>query len=166
MLTSPIVDYDSNWPCKFERAVQELATVFDCSLSQFHHIGSTAVPGLAAKPEIDILAVIDAPQGKVDWSHRLQGYGYRRGADLSVGHQFYKRDVDGLRTHKLHLCIAGHQQIAWMIGFRDLLLRDASIRSEYQILKKRLESLNTGGIAEYLEHKDPFIREAMDRANS
>lgn len=85
------------------------------------------------------------------------GLGYVRGSDLSEGHHFYRRNVGGVRTHKLHACTRGHLTITQMLGFRDFLRRDASIRQQYEALKLQLESSNTGGMAEYLEKKSPFI---------
>ena len=60
-----------------------------------HHVGSTAVPELAAKSEIDILAVIDHTGTVEDWIQRFETLGYRRGGDLSSGHHFFKRDING-----------------------------------------------------------------------
>jgi GrpB-like predicted nucleotidyltransferase (UPF0157 family) len=80
-----------------------------------------------------------------------------RGSNLSEGHHFYRRDVDGVRTHKVHVCISGHPQIERMLRFRDLLRRDPVIRQQYQELKFQLEASNREGIGEYLAKKAPFI---------
>ncbi len=87
--------------------------------------------------------------------------GYVRGSDLSEGHHFYRRNVDGIRTHKLHVCTRGHLTIIQMLGFRDLLRRDALIRQQYEALKLQLESSNSDGMAEYMEKKSPFIIAAL-----
>jgi GrpB-like predicted nucleotidyltransferase (UPF0157 family) len=89
----------------------------------------------------------------------MRTLGYVRGTDLSVGHHFYRRDVDGVRTHKIHVCVVGHGQIARMLRFRDLLREDSTIRKD---LKLRLEANNRGGIAEYLAHKAPYIDALMN----
>lgn len=59
-LTSSITDYDPTWPQRYVEAAATLAPIFGGRLVEMHHVGSTAVPGLAAKPEIDVLAVVDA----------------------------------------------------------------------------------------------------------
>ncbi|MCY1539610.1 GrpB protein [compost metagenome] len=87
--------------------------------------------------------------------------GYVRGSDLSAGHHFYRRDVDGVRTHKVHVCISGHAQIARMLRFRDLLRSDAELHQRYQALKLALEAGNRDGISEYLAGKAPFIDAVM-----
>lgn len=116
------------------------------------------MPELAAKAEIDILVVINSAAAVDDWRHPLELLGYRRGGDLSPGHYFFKRDVQGVRTHKLHICRQGHAQIASMLRFRDHLRGHPADRVRYQQLKLKLERENTRGIGEYLAAKDPFIR--------
>ncbi|WP_347900734.1 GrpB family protein [Pseudomonas purpurea] len=51
----------------------------------------------------------------------MRGLGYAQGNNLSTGHHFYRRDVEGVRTHKVHACITGHGQIERVLRFRDLL---------------------------------------------
>lgn len=126
-----------------------------------HHVGSTGVPELAAKGEIDVLAVVRSDGRLEDWSRSLATLGYRRGGDLSAGHHFFKRDVGGVRTHKLHVCIDGHGQIAPMLKFRDHLRQHAGDRARYQDLKLKLERENSSGIRQYLIAKDPFIQDVL-----
>jgi GrpB-like predicted nucleotidyltransferase (UPF0157 family) len=156
-LTSRIETYNSRWPSQFACEATRLLPVFGESLIEIHHIGSTAVPSLSAKPEIDIVVVVIKRTTEADWSAGLVNLGYRRGGNLSVGHQFYKRDISGVRTHKVHVCDAGHLQIARMVKFRDMLRQDHLLRQRYQDLKVMLERTNTFGIAEYLRKKAPFI---------
>ena len=119
------------------------------------------MPGLSAKPEIDVLVVVndvniaDACEGPMG---RL---GYRRGGDLSPGHHFFKRDVDGVRTHKVHVCLQDHPKIDEMLKFRDHLRIHKDVRAQYEALKLKLEKENTRGIGEYLEGKDPFIQSVL-----
>jgi GrpB-like predicted nucleotidyltransferase (UPF0157 family) len=160
-LTSTIQPYDPTWPRKYEDEVARLRPIFGHALLEIYHVGSTAVPGLAAKPEIDVLAVVDAPDDLDEWTRSLQHLGYRRGGDLSLGHHFFKRDLQDVRTHKLHVCPAGHPAIAEMLRFRDHLRTHRDDRARYQRLKLKLEQENTKGIGEYLKAKKPFIRSIL-----
>lgn len=160
-LTSPIQPYDPKWPQQYAEEEARLKPIFGAALLEMHHVGSTAVPELAAKSEIDILAVIDHTGTVEDWIQPFETLGYRRGGDLSSGHHFFKRDINGVRTHKLHICRAGHEQISRMLRFRDQLRRHPADRLKYQELKLRLERENTHGIQEYLAAKDPFIRAVL-----
>lgn len=160
-LTSTITRYDASWPPRFQAARAQIAQAFGSELGAIHHIGSTAVPGLAAKPEIDLLAVVSAHRDEARRDEALRGLGYVRGSDLSTGHHFHRRDIDGVRTHKIHVCAEGHAQIGRMLRFRDLLRQDPLLRRRYQALKLELEASNTGGIGEYPAGKAPFIDEVM-----
>ncbi|EJM18510.1 hypothetical protein PMI21_02082 [Pseudomonas sp. GM18] len=156
-LTSKISPYDSRWPALFLSAKEQIAKAFGAELVAIHHVGSTAVPELAAKPEIDLLVEVAEHRNESCRDNVMLGFGYARGSDLSAGHHFYRRDVDGVRTHKTHVCITGHGQIERMLRFRDLLRSDPVLRQRYQDLKLELEANNTGGIGEYLAQKAPFI---------
>ena len=160
-LTSKITPYNPTWPDRFLADKPLIASAFGDELIAIHHVGSTSVPGLAAKPEIDVLIEVHEHRNASARDEVLMGLGYVRGSDLSEGHHFYRRNVDGIRTHKLHACTRDHLTITQMLGFRDLLRRDASIRQQYEALKFQLESSNTGGMAEYLEKKSPFIIAAL-----
>lgn len=156
-LTSVITAYNEHWPRLFAEEAERLAPVFGAVEFEMHHVGSTAVEGLSAKPEIDVLAVVIGTDELSKWTKALRLLGYRRGGDLSAGHHFFKRDVDGIRTHKLHICISGHPIVSRMLRIRDHLRTHHEDRAYYQALKLRLEHSNSAGIAEYLRGKAPFL---------
>jgi GrpB-like predicted nucleotidyltransferase (UPF0157 family) len=110
---------------------ERIASAFGADLIAIHHVGSTAVPGLVAKPEIDILVEISSHRNAPKADAFMRSWGYVRGKDLSSEHHFYRKDVDGVRTHKVHVCPIGHWQIRKMLRFRDLLLQDAALRDKY-----------------------------------
>ena len=160
-LTSPIVPYDPGWPEKYLKEKQKIIPAFGAALVDIHHVGSTSIPNLAAKAEIDILVIVDCQPEPSPWTDTLNGFGYRQGRDLDTGHQFYKRDEKGLRTHKIHVCLTAHPHSAEMLVFRDYLRKHAKTRIEYEQLKLEAERANKTGIAEYLEAKTPFIRRTL-----
>ncbi|MET1416752.1 GrpB family protein [Roseibium sp. HPY-6] len=156
-LTSKMTAYDVEWPSMFIAERDRIAIAFGAELVAVHHVGSTAVPGLAAKPEIDLLVEVHTHQDTHQVDNFMRSCGYIRGKDLTAEHHFYRKDENGVRTHKVHVCTTGHWQIARMLRFRDRLRRDADLRRQYQDLKLNLESENTDGIREYLAKKAPFI---------
>ena len=160
-LTSQIQEYNAQWLSQFDGEATRLCLIFGATLIDIHHVGSTAVPGLAAKPEIGILIVVGEQEKEVDWSAALAGIGYKRGGNLSAGHQFYRRNVAGIRTHKLHACVAGHSEIVRMLEFINLLRRNKRLRQEYESLKLNLARSETIGMIEYLEKKKPFIEATL-----
>ncbi len=159
-LTSKLTAYDDAWPAMFRAERDRLEPAFGGALVAIHHVGSTAVPGLTAKPEIDVLIEVSDYESGLD--DALDALGYRRGKDLTPGHRFYRRDLDGIRTHKLHVCVSGHRKIGLMLRFRDLLRSDPAVRERYQALKLRLEAENRDGMAEYLTRKEPFIDACLE----
>ena len=162
-LTSGIRDYDPSWPIMYADEALGLQPIFGDDLVAIHHVGSTAVPGLLAKPEIDVLVVVTSFDALAAWEGLLGDRGYRRGGDLTAGNCFFKRDVDGIRTHKLHVCIEGHASISQRLLFRDHLRCSSEDRARYGALKRSLEADNQGGIAEYLAGKAPFIAAIVAR---
>lgn len=165
-LTNTITPYQPQWPDMYRGEATRLLRVFGSASKAVHHIGSTAVPGLSAKPEIDILVIVNGFSPVDSWTEALAAYQYRRGGDLSAGHLFYKRDVEGVRTHKLHVCLAGHSKIHEMLSFRDYLRCHDDVRNQYQELKLELEKTNVSGIGEYLQGKEPFIHAVLKRIDS
>lgn len=162
-LTSVLTPYDDSWPQMYAAAAQWLRPLFEGALVDLHHIGSTAVVGLLAKPEIDILAVVTDVILVDAWATPLATRGFMRGTDLSVGHLFFRRNEDGVRTHKLHICIDGHPTAIQMLRFRDHLRRCPTDRDQYANLKLGLQAQNTRGIGEYLERKAPFIGSILNK---
>ncbi len=156
-LTSRITPYNEQWPSKFLAERRLVADVFGHDLIEIYHVGSTAVVGLSAKPEIDLLVEVHEQKNQVERDQSMVSLGYVRGSNLSRGHHFYRKYVDGVRTHKVHVCLTGHWQIERMIRFRDLLINNLQIRQDYQQLKLDLEATNRDGIGEYLAKKAPFI---------
>lgn len=164
-LTSNIACYNPIWLAQFQADKSIIASAFGDELIEIHHVGSTSVPELAAKPEIDVLVEVLDHKNAQARDQLLMGLGYLRGTDLTTDHHFYRRNVNGVRTHKLHVCTRGHLAVAQMLKFRDLLRSNALMRRQYEELKFRLEASNTGGMAEYLKNKAPFIIDALSGLN-
>lgn len=162
-LTSTLVEYDSRWPQMYADEAARLGGVFSDRPVALHHVGSTAVPGLVAKPEIDILAEVDPGANALGWTLPLAGLGYRRGGDLSPEHLFFKRDVNGVRTHKLHVCTANHPDAKRMLAFRDLLRADSASRERYGEFKRTIAEDESMDMKRYLSLKEPFIAEMQRR---
>lgn len=144
-LTSALTPYDDHWPRMYDAAAQWLRPLLGSDLIDLHHVGSTAVIGLLAKPEIDILAIVTELARVNIWEAALAAHEFPRGGDLSAGHLFFKRNENGVRTHKLHICVDGHPTTIQMLAFRDHLRRCLSDRERYA-------SLTSVGSGEYPRH--------------
>ncbi len=159
-LTSKIIAYDPAWPENYLMEASQLVAIFGTDLVNIHHIGSTAIPGISAKPEIDILVEITAGV-QPTYSNPLTALGYSRGEQLGKGRWYYRKNQESVRTHKLHVCNSGSAPVRDFILFRDYLRDHPACRKEYQELKLKLESTNTQGIREYLDGKASFIRRVL-----
>lgn len=161
----PIViePYEPAWPERFEAERVALAKVLAPWLAgPIEHIGSTAVPGLAAKPVIDIMAGVrdlssSRPAIEAVRPLRYCYFDYKP----EVMHWFCKpSDIE--RTHHLHLVPVGSGLWCERLAFRDLLRRNAATREAYLALKWKLASEYRDDREAYTEGKTPFI-EAMLR---
>lgn len=165
-LTSSITYYDLRWPSLYEDEADRLRPIYGDKGVEIHHVGSTAVEGLVAKPEIDILIVVPDCSCLDQWQEELLSLKYIRGLDVMKDHHFFKRSNGEVRTHKLHICSSGHSQISRMIGIRDHLRKNPADRRAYAELKLRLERENIKGISEYLIAKAPFLDELYEKSQT
>ena len=159
-----IVPYTNMWPACFERLRKELSPVFQGTDVTIEHVGSTAVPGLAAKPVIDLL--LGAPtlgdiESRVADITAL-GYEYRKHYEAAIPQRRYftKDAMRGLRVH-VHGVERGGQIWREHLFFRDLLRTDASRRSEYEALKRKLAHAHAGDKGAYSLAKRTYIESLL-----
>src|SRR5687767_7258453 len=159
-----LVDYDPEWPFLFEKEKFWLQNVLGNIPRGIEHVGSTAIPGLRAKPIIDILIGI-LPLS--DWAQCRQpleslGYDYAEQAGV-VGHYIFGRGRDlSERTHLLHIVEFNAQSWQFNLAFRDAIRANQTLREEYLIVKQTASNLAPEGRAKYNELKQAFF----DKVNS
>ena len=160
-----IVQYDPRWPQMFkEEKIHLLSCLPKSLIRRIEHFGSTAVPGLPAKPIIDILievSSLDKTRKTVPPILEPQGYDYfwrpTWGDDTPPFYAFFiKRDADGNRTHHIHM-IEAHFEHWDRLLFRDYLLENYQIAMEYSIIKQKLSSIYRDNRIEYTEAKTDFV---------
>ena len=160
-----LVEYDPTWPVAFERERGALAVVLGEWLTgSIEHIGSTAVPGLRAKPVLDIMAGVESLEASIpaiqavsrlDYVH----YPYR----AEVMHWFCKPSP-AHRTHHLHLVPFGSALWHERILFRDVLRRDRGLAAEYAELTTLLAHRYRNDREAYTEAKSTFVVRVLARA--
>ncbi len=153
-----IVPYDPSWPTRFREEADILRRGLAAWLAgPIEHIGSTAIPGLAAKPVIDIMAGVqglDVSRPAIAAATEL-GYSYAP-YQVELEHWFCKPSPS-FRTHHLHLIPVGTPQWSGRIAFRDYLRAHADVASEYEALKRRLAKEHRLDREAYTQAKGPFI---------
>src|SRR5262245_23544974 len=157
-LTSDICDYDPQWPAMFEAERRRIQEKLGHLVREIHHVGSTAVPGMKAKPEIDLLIVVKSISDINAINSGMAELGYAVRGECGIeGRHYYSKDTQGARTHKAHVCEISHSNVAHQIAFRDYMRDHPKDALEYTALKMRLAKSNSKGMAEYLEGKRNYI---------
>jgi GrpB-like predicted nucleotidyltransferase (UPF0157 family) len=159
--TVEVVAYSAQWPVLFDQERAALAASLGAVAVSVEHIGSTAVPGLAAKPTIDILVVVDDMTGFTARIPALETLGYEhRPHNTLVGsptHAFLRKVVDGKRTNHLHVVLAGSPQIERYRRFRDALRSDPELAERYAALKRDLARRHADDRMRYVEEKSAWV---------
>ena len=147
-----IADYDAAWPARFEAERSRVAGALGERALRIEHIGSTSVPGLAAKPIVDLLVEVASLEG-VDLTDA--GYVLRV---REAGHLMFR--TPELDVH-VHVWPSGHPDIAAQLAFRDRLRASPEDRASYEALKRELAGRDWPDMNHYAEAKAPLIRQIL-----
>jgi GrpB-like predicted nucleotidyltransferase (UPF0157 family) len=156
-----IEEYDSAWPEEYERLKARVLNVLGDLVVCVEHVGSTAVPGLAAKPIIDLYAVVaDLDRA----SARLATVGYVPEGDLGVPGRLGFAWPPNEKRHHLYLCTADHAGLESVVRFRDYMRANPAEVLAYGELKRELAAQHRNERDAYAEGKGPFIEAALERS--
>lgn len=159
-----VTPYQSSWPEAFQQAKEQLETIFGDRLLEVHHIGSTAVPGLSAKPILDILPVVDSLDGIEAFDAAMEQIGYEAKGEFGMpGRRYYRKGGDN-RTHHIHLYADGNPEIIRHVVFRDYLRQHPEEVEAYSTIKERLAHQYPEDISAYIAGKDSFVKTMEQRA--
>lgn len=152
-----VVDYDSAWPQIFEELKAKIWPVVADFAVSIEHVGSTSVPGLAAKPIID-MDIIVPTQAEVGVAvERLATFGYEHRGNLGLeGREAFFNPPD-LPRHNLYVCLQGGTALQNHLTLRDYLRAHPEAAKAYGELKKQLAQKHTYDIGGYVEEKTDFI---------
>jgi GrpB-like predicted nucleotidyltransferase (UPF0157 family) len=162
-----IAEYDPAWPARFRSLAEPMRAALGEVALRIDHIGSTAVPGLAAKPVIDIQVSVASFEPLDAFRRPLEALGYVFRADNSELTKRYFREPPGVgRTH-IHVRLLGHWNQQFALLFRDYLRAHPDTAARYAALKRDLAARYRRPEQRqlYTEAKDPFIWETMRAAN-
>ena len=161
-----VVPYDVRWPDAFAAASREIVDALADTLLEIHHIGSTSIPGMHAKPVVDMLAVVDDLAALDEPSPAMAALGYEAMGEFGIaGRRYFRRsDPAGRRTHQVHAFARGSPHITRHLAFRDFMCAHEEHAAQYAALKRRLAAAHPNDIEAYMDGKDAFIREMEVRA--
>lgn len=154
-------DHDPAWKEEFRRERERLISALGTDIRRIDHVGSTAVPGLKAKPVIDILASVERLDPEL-FASRLAVLGY---VHVPIGEEerlFFRKGMP--RTHHLHLVLEGGEEFRRHILFRDRLIAHSEEARRYAVLKEELAERFRNDREAYIRGKEDFISEILAKA--
>src|SRR5215472_9041663 len=159
-----IARYDPAWPEQFRAEASKLTELLEPWLATpVEHIGSTSVPGLAAKPILDMMAGVHELESARDAIPVLTSHGYMHAQHRPATLWFHKSRTGSVPKQSLHLTEPGSSLWRERLTFRDALRTDPVLARQYEELKERLAA-DSGDIAAYTAGKREFVVQVLARA--
>ena len=162
-----IVAYRPAWPEVFTFEAAAILEACRLWVTEVHHIGSTSVPGLAAKPVLDMMPVAANPEDGATAVPKMTALGYRYRGENGIPGRFYlDRIVDGRTVAHVHMFPAGHPEVWRHLAFRDHLRAHPEVARVYERLKCALASGYRENRRSYTERKAEFINSVIASASA
>jgi GrpB-like predicted nucleotidyltransferase (UPF0157 family) len=158
-----VCDYDEEWPKLFREIADPIRLALSDIVVAVEHVGSTGVPGLAAKPVIDVDVVVHSAEEVPLAIERLRGLGYVYQGDKGIAGREAFLWPSRSPVHHLYVVVAGSKPLADHIHFRDYLRNDPQAAREYGELKRALADEHKNDRNGYTNAKANFISQALAR---
>jgi len=166
-----VVPYNPVWPSMFAEEASRIRREFGATALRVSHVGSTSVPGLDAKPVIDIQVSVASLEQRdlLDEHMRRLGYTHMDLGAFDTVYPFFKRPGTWPSTHHVHLCTAGSAEERKHLAFRDYLRSNPEACAQYSALKRQLATLHDGTTLESQESyslaKSEFVSSVLERVS-
>lgn len=161
--TVVVVPYDPRWQEEFAAASRELHDTVGTSIPAVHHVGSTAIPGLCAKPVLDILVSVVDLEGSLELVQDLERLGYEfRPAEEIPDRHYFRRRRGTARTHHLSLAEPTSRYHEVTLAFRAALRGDAAAARRYGELKLDLARRFPHDREAYIQGKSAFVADVLN----
>ena len=159
-----VVDYNPNWPAAFESLRSRIAMALGTLAQRIEHVGSTAVPGLAAKPVIDLDVLLRSTEDLPLAIRRLAELGYVHQGNLGIAEREAFAAPPGQAAHHLYVCPPESAEFRRHLALRDYLRTHPAEARSYGELKRELAARYAEDRAAYIEAKRLFVEELVERA--
>jgi GrpB-like predicted nucleotidyltransferase (UPF0157 family) len=155
-----VVPPDPNWEKESVREAALIRDAIDDDDVELHHIGSTAIRGIFAKPIIDILLLAPRIESLDLKASAMVVLGYECMGEFGIaGRRYFRKDSPkGVRTHQVHAFARGSHHAERHLAFRDYMNAHPAIALHYSSLKQRLASAFPGDLEQYMDDKDTFVK--------
>jgi GrpB-like predicted nucleotidyltransferase (UPF0157 family) len=159
-----VVPHNPRWRNAFEAEAKHIGAALGENVVAIHHIGSTAIPDIYAKPVIDLLVEVGNITEVDERSSAMEALGYEAMGEFGIpGRRYFRKDnQEGIRTYQIHVFEAGSAQIDRHLAFRDYMIAHPEDARKYSELKRKLAKEHSQSIDGYMDGKDSFIKE-IDR---
>ena len=161
-----MVPHDPQWRQEFQQKAEQIAAALGNNVVAVHHVGSTAIPAIYAKPVIDLLLVVRDLSALGEQQPLIEALGYEALGEFGIpGRRYFRRDNEaGDRTHQVHAFEDGSPQIQRHLAFRDYMLAHPDAAQAYSDLKRELAAQYPNDSESYMDGKDEFIKDIDRRA--
>ena len=161
-----VVPHDPRWRDAFAAEAGRVASALGENVVAVHHIGSTAIPDIHAKPVVDLLVEVRDLTEVDGRSPAMESLGYESLGEYGIhGRRYFRKDDrEGVRTHNVHAFEAGSAEAERHLAFRDYMLAHPAEARRYSDLKRRLAKKHPQSFDAYMDGKDGFIKEVDRRA--
>jgi GrpB-like predicted nucleotidyltransferase (UPF0157 family) len=159
-----VVPHNPQWRDAFEAEAKQVAAALGENVVATHHIGSTAIPDIYAKPVVDLLVEVRDITEVDGRSSAMESLGYEVMGEYGIpGRRYFRKDSrEGIRTHNIHAFEAGSAEVERHLAFRDYMIAHPGDAQRYSELKRKLAEEHPRSMDGYMDGKDGFIKE-MDR---
>lgn len=164
-----VVEYDPRWPERYEREEERLLDAIGECVERIEHVGSTAVPGLAAKPIVDITATLadwDEADDCVGPVENLRYDYFPESAERDSEWRYFERRPEDGQAFNLHLRPSGIDHLERNLRLRDYLREHPGAAREYEEIKREAAVEHPDDIEAYSEAKTEFIESVMEAAGN
>jgi len=156
--TVELVSYNPEWPKIFQQEARLIADIFSNELVSIHHIGSTAIPNMLAKPIIDIMGVVREIERVELYNGSMIKLGYTPRGEYGIPERrYFIKATQGIRSHHVHMYPVGHRNISLHLDFRDYLQEHPKQAKAYIQFKKDLAQQYRQDPSAYSEAKTEFV---------
>jgi GrpB-like predicted nucleotidyltransferase (UPF0157 family) len=161
-----VVPHNPQWRAAFEAEAKSIANAIGENVVAIHHIGSTAIPNIYAKPIVDLLIEVRDITEVDGQSSAMQSLGYEVKGEFGIpGRRYFRKDnQQGIRTHQIHAFETGSEQIERHLAFRDYMIAHPEDARKYSELKRKLAEEHPENMDGYIDGKDDFVQEIDRRA--
>jgi GrpB-like predicted nucleotidyltransferase (UPF0157 family) len=159
-----VVPHNPQWRDEFETEAKQIAAALGENVVAIHHIGSTAIPEIYAKPVVDVLVEVRDITQVEGRSSAMESLGYEVMGEYGIsGRRYFRKDnKDRIRTHQIHAFEEDSAEVKRHLAFRDYMIAHPDESQRYSELKRKLAEEHPQSMDGYIDGKDGFIKE-MDR---